>query len=190
MEKLGLLSKMLHDIRSKMVKPYVKGDVLDIGCGINLSNYKMSKDEIKDFVGVEYDEKVVERLKQKFQKLSFYRRDLDIDKLEIKKKFDTILIVAVIEHIFNQKHLMSEVAKHLKPKGKIIITTPTPFGNDWVLKYGSALGLFSSQAGHGDHIVVYNKDRFRVLANELGLKIEKYKTFELRCNQLVVLSKK
>lgn len=74
--------------------------------------------------------------------------------------------------------------------GKIIITTPTPFGNDWVLKYGSALGLFSSQAGHGDHIVVYNKDRFRVLANELGLKIEKYKTFELRCNQLVVLSKK
>ena len=52
------------------------------------------------------------------------------------------------------------------------------------------VGLFDSKAGHDDHIVVYNKDRFRVLANELGLKIVKYKTFELRCNQMIVLAKK
>ena len=68
----------------------------------------------------------------------------------------------------------------------IAITTPTPFVNDIVHHFGVKFGLFA-QSAVDDHMVIYNKVRFRNLANEFHLKIEVYKTFQFFCNQLVVL---
>jgi 2-polyprenyl-3-methyl-5-hydroxy-6-metoxy-1,4-benzoquinol methylase len=184
----GKLSKWLRDIRTKQVKPYIKGDVLDVGCG-PAANYYAAKRKITSYYGIEGTRVAVEALQKKLPHCHFSTADLDKDILSLNKKFDRILLVAVIEHIFNQKHLMEQLVKHLKPRGKIIITTPTAFGNDVVHRIGSALGLFSRSA-HDDHIVIYNKERFGVLAQEFNLQLVKYKTFELGCNQIAVLKNK
>lgn len=76
----------------------------------------------------------------------------------------------------------------LKPSGKLIVTTPTPFGNDVVHAIGGSLGLFAKSAVT-DHVVIYNRRRFKILENEFNLKLTKYKQFQFFCNQLAVFEK-
>ena len=47
----------------------------------------------------------------------------DLDKLNIKNKYDVILILEVIEHLDDWGKLILNIKKNLKPKGKIIIST-------------------------------------------------------------------
>lgn len=72
------------------------------------------------------------------------------------------MMVAVIEHIWNQKFLLDQVVNILNPSGRLIITTPSPFGNDVVHAIGANLGLFAKSAV-ADHIVIYNRRRFKNL---------------------------
>ena len=47
----------------------------------------------------------------------------NINNIKLKKKYDAILILEVLEHIENWKKIIINVKKLLKPKGKIIIST-------------------------------------------------------------------
>lgn len=184
----GLLSSWLHKMRTNRVVSFIKGDVLDLACG-PATGLGLAGDRINKYYGVEYDLKTVELLRVRYPEAKFFQKDLDEDFLDFDIKFDVILLIAVIEHIFNQKHLFKEIIKSLKPGGKIVMTTPTPFGNDIIHRFGGKLGLFSKVATD-DHIVIFNKKRLQIVAKEFGLKIEKYQRFQLGCNQLVVLTKK
>lgn len=97
-------------------------------------------------------------------------------------------MIALIEHLFNQQHIMSEVVDALNPNGIVVMTTPTPFGNDIVHRLGGNMGLFA-KAAVDDHIVIYNHHRFRLMAGEVGLQIKSYRTFQFFCNQIVILEK-
>ena len=184
---MELLSKYLRDSRIEMVEEYVMGDVLDIGCGFG-NVFQRFNNRITNYYGIEYDVDHVAKLQIQYPVGKFFARDLNEDDLVFEQKFDVILIIALIEHIFNQKHLMVQTLKNLKTNGKIVITTPTPFGNDIVHRLGVSLGLFSREAAD-DHIVIYNKRRFEILSQALGLNIIRYKKFQMGCNQLVVLKK-
>jgi len=161
--------------------------VLDLGCG-PATNLKLSPDKITSFCGIEYNESLVDELNSKYSNASFYQEDLEKDILDFGKKFDRVLLIAVIEHVFNQKHLFEQISHVLKPGSKIIITTPTVFGNDLIHRIGGKFGIFSKDASD-DHIIIFNKMRFQILANEFNLRIEKYKKFQFGCNQLVILVK-
>lgn len=185
---MALLSKYIENTRIKMVEGYIHGNVLDLGCG-PAKIYSLFKTRIDNYYGIEYTENYVQSLKKNYPEVKFFIKDLDEDALEFELKFDCVLLIALIEHIFNQKHLMKEILKCLRPDGKIIITTPTPFGNDLIHRLGSFLGLFSQEAVD-DHIVIYDKKRFLILAEEFDLEIYRYELFEFGCNQLVILQRK
>ena len=123
-----------------------------------------------------------------FPQAKMYRRNLDKDPLDLNMRFDVVSMVALIGQIWNQRFLFEQIIAHLKPRGKIVITTPTPFGNDIVHRLGAKLGLFA-QSAVDDHMVIYNKLRFKNVAPEFNLKLEEYRTFQFFCNQLVVLKK-
>ncbi|MDD5748893.1 MAG: class I SAM-dependent methyltransferase [Actinomycetota bacterium] len=163
------------------------GDILDIGCG-EANILKMFDYKIKNYVGIEYDSTLVEKLNEKYPDARFFQKDLDEDYLNLDMEFDAILLISVIEHILNLKHLLKECRMYLKPNGKIIIVTPTVTGNDIVHSLGAILGLFSKHA-RDDHIVIFNRKRLDNLATTLNLRIEKYRKFELGCNQLVILTR-
>jgi SAM-dependent methyltransferase len=183
---MPLLSEHIRNTRLAKAGPFICGDVLDLGCGSALVKTRFSE-QIKRYVGVDRDETRVESLAEKFPDCEFHVRDLDRDRLDLGPRFDSVLMLALIEHVFNQKHLLGEVVASLKPGGKIIITTPTVFGNDVVHRMGSALGLFAKTAAD-DHIAIFNRRRLDILANEFGLRIAAYSRFELGCNQLAVLN--
>jgi 2-polyprenyl-3-methyl-5-hydroxy-6-metoxy-1,4-benzoquinol methylase len=183
----GLLTKRLKKKRMSVLKGLIKGSVLEVGCGY-AAVFSHYRENIDSYTGVEMTHKRVKDLRKKYPEADFYKRDLDQEELKLNGKYDTILSIAVIEHLFNQKFSFNELVKHLNPGGRIIITTPTPLGNDIVHRFGSMVGLFNNNA-HDDHIVVLNKKRFEILAKEFDMKIVEYKTFQLGCNQLVVLEK-
>jgi len=184
---MALLTNYLIDARMSRIAPHIRGDVLDLGCGRAeiLDKYATKLD---NYCGVEYSEEAVQSLRKAHPEATFFARNLDQDRLELGRQFDCILMVALIEHLFNQKHVMDEVASVLKPGGTIVLTTPTPFGNDVVHRLGATVGLFA-KAAVDDHIVIYNHHRLKLLAKEIGLKLTRYYTFQLGCNQFATFTK-
>lgn len=183
---MSLLSGWLRTKRLAMVKPFVEGDVLDIGCGPG-EVLRLTDVVVGRYCGIDCSAEVVAANRRQFPEHQFLVADVDEDRFEIDGSFDRILMIALVEHVYNLKHLFKQACRLLKPDGKIIITTPTPFGNDVVHRCGARLGLFSRFAAD-DHICVFNRKRFQILAGDFDLRIEKYRTFEFGCNQFVVLS--
>ena len=182
---MGLLSAHIRKVRMTKARPFIRGDVLDIGCGPG-DVKQACQAAISRYVGIDYNAANVDRLRRAFPDARFHAIDVDRNDFALNEKFDTVVMIALIEHIFNQRHLFEQAKQCLKPDGRIVVTTPTPFGNDIVHRFGAAVGLFAKSAAD-DHIVIYNRHRFDILAKELGLRIERYATFEFGCNQLVVL---
>jgi len=179
------VSYYLAKRRNNITKQYVYGNVLDLGCGNSeiLTEFK----NIKNYCGVDIDKKTTQKLSLHYPKNKFLCVDLDEDELHVNCKFDSVIMTAIIEHIYNQKLFFKQALKNLKKGGIIIITSPTPLG-DFIHNIGAKIGIFSKKA-MDDHIVIYNKQRIKILANELNLKLVKYNLFELGCNQLVILQK-
>jgi SAM-dependent methyltransferase len=185
---MALLSSFIQKHRYAQIASYIKGDVLELGCGVESYVLKNHSSNISSYCGIERLAPHIERLRKRHPGYSFFQRDLDRNPLELNRKFDCVLMIALIEHLFNQRFVMEEIAQVLKPGGIIVITTPTPFGNDVVHRLGAAIGLFARSAVD-DHIVIFNRLRFKILAKEIGLKLKRHEYFQIFCNQMAILEK-
>ena len=184
---MGLLSKHLSDARLSRIKPFIHGDLLDIGCQRGQLG-QLVADKITSYCGVDISADAIADARIQTPHAQFVALNIDQDPLPFENQFDTIVMSALIEHIFNLRLLGDGLSRALKPGGQIVLTTPTPFGNDIVHRIGAMLGLFSKAAAD-DHIVIFNRKRCEIFANEFGLKLSHYQSFQLGCNQLAVLEK-
>ncbi len=165
--------------------PFVRGDVLDLGCG-DARILTLAGQRIEKYCGVESDPELLKRLRERYPQHTYLALDLERDTFTFETTFDTILMIALIEHIHNAEHLMEQVLSRLKSAGRIVITTPTPLG-DKVHTIGARLGLFAKSAIE-HHVKIYSRSDFETLASRFDLGIEEYRTFEFGCNQLLVLT--
>ena len=175
-ESIPSLTVFVAGQRYAQVASYIHGDVLDLGCGYA----RVLRDpnaQIASYTGVDLARERIDWLKENYPGATFLYRDIDNEPLEIEQKFDCVLMVAIIEHLFNQKFVMENVAKVLKPGGIVVVTTPTPFGNDIVHRLGASFGLFSQEAAD-EHIVIYNRHRFEILANKIGFNLVHHHYFQ------------
>ncbi|WP_411817544.1 class I SAM-dependent methyltransferase [Hyphococcus sp. DH-69] len=184
---MGILSKHLSDARLAKIKPYIQGDLLDIGCQRGQLG-QLVDDQITSYTGVDISADAISAARNENPHAQFVALNIDQDPLPFREEFDTIVMSALIEHIFNLRLLGEGLSQALKPGGRIVLTTPTPFGNDVVHRIGAMLGLFSKEAAD-DHIVIFNRKRCEIFAQEFGLKLADYKLFQMGCNQLAVLEK-
>lgn len=105
---------------SKLVKP--GSSVLDVGC---------NKAEILEFLpnidyyGIDINKQLIEELKKK--RFNVHYADLDKDKLSLKKKFDYILLLDILEHIVNPVSLIEKSKKLVSNEGYIIISIPNDY---------------------------------------------------------------
>lgn len=123
----------------KLIKPFLKGkEILDFGCG------KLKA--IEEILKAEYE-------------LTSY--DLYYYPHLETKKFDTIILIEVIEHIKDTKKLFNELKKMLNSHGRLVIMTnflPSDYTNWWYLRDKT-------------HINFYSLNFFNVLASIFNLKI-------------------
>jgi 2-polyprenyl-3-methyl-5-hydroxy-6-metoxy-1,4-benzoquinol methylase len=155
--------KLFQDWRFKIAIPYLAGDVLDFGG---------NEGELKKFVHgeytlVNYDHSVMEG-----------------------KTFDTIVALAVIEHINVPEvyQIFKKFKEKLKPGGKIILTTPTKTAKP-ILNFMTHIGL-ADKENIAEHKHYWTKKEIFDLAEENGFEIKKYKKFQLGFNQLAILGHK
>lgn len=184
---MALLSSYLSSRRNAVIAPHVRGDVLDVGCQRGQLRDRLAG-RIGRYVGIDLSEANLEEARRRHPDCEFRLLDLDDEPLGYEAEFDTIVLVAVIEHVFNLKHLGRNLARALRPGGRVVMTTPTPFGNDVVHRLGAALGLFARTAAN-DHIVIFNRKRFEIFAGEVGLVLTEHRRFQLGCNQMAILQR-
>ncbi len=179
---MALLSAFLKGQRYKAVSPYVCGDVLDLGCG--LAEIVAWLKPGQRYIGIEGRANIMRWLEEHRPGYEFHQRDLDKDALALDQQFDTILMIAVIEHLNHPDNILSQISRRLKPGGKFLITTPSPWGNI-IHKIGATLGVFSMEAAQA-HQTIFTRGDLRVHLQRNGLRIIHYRRFLLGGNQLCV----
>ena len=177
----GLFSPFLQSQRVKVARSYIKGKVLDVGCGSGVLAGIVPADH---YVGVDVDEQALVIARKQHPQHTF-QNSLP----PAESKFDTVIALAVIEHVPDTGAFLRELAKRLSSglDNFIVCTTPHP-AVDWVHTAGSKIGLFSRRANE-EHGNLLNKDMLVQAASEANLKLIVYKRFLFSVNQLAVFQR-
>lgn len=174
----GFLSPFLRNQRIKAVKPYLKGRVLDVGCG---SGSLAKLIDPMFYVGIEIDDISLTRAKKRFPHY-FFRDTLPL----ITEKFDTVVLLAVIEHVSDPSAFLKLLAQYLNNSSSahIVLTTPHP-SIAWFHEAGASVGLFSKHANE-EHEELLDKKKLNEIGQSAGLTLVDYRRFLVNANQLAV----
>ena len=173
----GLLSPFLQSQRFNAARPYIRGSVLDIGCGNG-------------------------RLARYCQPTGYYGFDIHPDALSAARAdhpgyrfesalspagdvFDTISALAVIEHLPDPGATLNTWASYMKPDGAMVLTTPLP-ALEWAHELGAKVGIFSHDAAE-EHEVLLDRRALEALLVDTPLKLTAHRKFLGGANQLFIL---
>jgi len=105
------VGRRLESMRIRAVLPYIKGRLLDIGCGMNHLARAYGNG-----VGVDvYNWGDVDYIVDNSAILPFENAS-----------FDTATLIACLNHIPNREEVLRECGRLLKPDGRLVITMITP----------------------------------------------------------------
>ncbi len=166
--------------RSDVILHWVKGPrVLDIGC-------------TGHFVAIGSPQWLHGRLREKFPSVS----GIDIseenvailrangfdniyvqsaESFQIAEKFDTIVAGEVIEHLANPGLFLRRACAHLKPGGRLVLTTPNAFS---LLFISYALFKYPKTCENLQHTCWFCPQTMKELVGRYGFKIEHFELFD------------
>jgi SAM-dependent methyltransferase len=141
--------------------------VLDVGCGFDAQILASLLPYVEDGIGI--DIKVSEKAKS-INKLSFIEGDIEQVLHDLPdKKFDLILMISVLEHLWHPQDVLVQCFRLLKPGGVFLINVPTWRGK-FFLEF-SAFKLRTSPACEiDDHKMYYDKQALWPLLVQAGFK--------------------
>ena len=178
----GKLSPYLREQRFRAAEPFLSGGrVLDMGCGIGLLTRYVPADR---YLGVDLDQGSIDQARARNPGYRFMTLD-EFSRHDPAERFDSIVGLAVIEHVPDPKAWLEEMKRRLAPGGRMVLTTPHP-RLEWAHTVGARLGLFSRAASEEHNVLIDHKlmNRF---AGDTGLKVARFKRFLYGANQLFIL---
>jgi ubiquinone/menaquinone biosynthesis C-methylase UbiE len=173
-DKVG---RILLDKRIKTVLPHIEGYLLDIGCGTN----ELLRSYSGKGIGVDvYQWGDVDIVVEDTAKLPFD-----------DKSFDTITIIAALNHIPNRVQVLIEVKRLLRDSGKLIVTMiPPKISRVWH-RIRKPWDVDQSERGMKEgEVYGMTEDELRKLLSETGFEIKFTKKFMLGINNLTITKKK
>jgi 2-polyprenyl-3-methyl-5-hydroxy-6-metoxy-1,4-benzoquinol methylase len=172
----GRLSPWLSRQRMRQGRPYLRGRVLDYGCHDGTLAADVPADR---YVGVDIHLPSLAEARARHPLHTF------VTEVSDDERFDTIIGLAFIEHVPDPGGFLARFAGMLRPGGRIVLTTPHPWF-EWVHTAGAKVKLFSAHA-HEEHEELIDRPTMERLCARAGLRIERYRRFQLGANQLFVL---
>ena len=160
--KLFAAAKKWKQYAAGLIKPFIKGDVLEAGAGIGSNTALFFTDAVSSWVLLEPDKKFATALEKTLQenKLAGNCSVFNGYSNQLKKKFDSILYIDVIEHIENDKAEIATAIELLNSGGHLIVLSPAH--NFLRSRFDKAIG----------HYRRYSKKTLLDIANE-KVRIEK-----------------
>lgn len=183
-ETEGKLSPYLAKQRYKQSSKYITGKdvVLDVGCGAGgFQSYLPKKAQ---YYGVDAEKYWHDDSNNLF--VGTVGRKLPKDLKNVN--FTAVTALAIIEHLNKPEELFKEASVQLRKGGKVILTTPHPFGRK-AHDVGASIGLFSNHASE-EHEKFLDKDDLKSFAEKAGFRMTSYRRFLCGMNQVAVFEKK
>jgi len=153
-----------------VINRYLKVDdrkILDIGCGAGtLALYLAGKGN--NVLGIDISSKAIRECLSSKKGLGLKNvnfRQLEFPKEAINEKFDVVLFTEVIEHLEDDKGALKNIKKLLKPKGVMILSTPS---NTAPLHKLGLTKKFDREVGH---LRRYSLTELKLLVKNSGFKI-------------------
>ncbi|QQG44081.1 MAG: class I SAM-dependent methyltransferase [Candidatus Roizmanbacteria bacterium] len=156
---------MIKDNRINAILDFIPSNkvILDIGCAQNPEIHLEIAKKSKKTVGIDLNKKGINDLKKKG--LEAY--EMSAEEINLKYKFDYIIAGELIEHLNNPGLFIEGMIKHLKPDGKIIMTTPNISS---ILLY--TLIVLFDKTQDPTHIFYFDKKNLEAFVSRYNLKIK------------------
>lgn len=126
------VAQRLNEWMFVAIRPYVHGEVLEIGSGIGNISSCFLKNRVPLYVS-DYSEQYCDVLREKFASDSFVKDVLQIDLAapdfdrvyaDLLGRFNTVFALNVVEHISDHQLALANCNKLLAPEGRVIILVP------------------------------------------------------------------
>jgi SAM-dependent methyltransferase len=168
--------------RIKKILKYVIGPaVLDVGCiggQLNAASWDSSewlhgylREKFEYVVGIDTNVDGIKALKE----IGYDIRMGDAENIDLAEQFDTILAGELIEHLSNPGMFLETARRHLKPEGRLIITTPYSFA---AINLLYAFLKFPKTCSNPEHTVWFCPSTLQELARRYGYKVLHFELVE------------
>ncbi|MDI6737836.1 MAG: class I SAM-dependent methyltransferase [Nanoarchaeota archaeon] len=141
-----------------------KQNVLDIGCSSGkLTSLIALNNKV---AGIELCPNAVKKARRKGLNVKIGK----VQKIPFPDNtFDAVHFSEIIEHILDTDKALKEIYRVLKPKGRLIVTTPNfcCFRDRILVLFGHLQGC----ARHKEHVKFFNKQRLKKYLNQNGFKV-------------------
>ncbi len=129
---------------SGQIKPFISGDVLEVGAGIGSNTALLSPGATGRWVCLEPDPKLSATLGENLKHMDGTSRYESLcgtlSSLDRNENFDTIVYIDVLEHIEGDAAEMVSASERLRPGGSVIVLSPA---HQWLYTpFDAAIGHF------------------------------------------------
>ena len=146
------------------VRPFVQGNVLEVGAGLGANTPFLFREDLPSFRSLEPDPQLCERYRQRQSDGQIASRcELvtgTLETLPSEARFDTLIYLDVLEHIEDDAREFRAATDRLSPGGHLIILCPA---HNW---------LFSPFDRSIGHFRRYNKAMYRELGKQRPVRLE------------------
>lgn len=172
--------------RIKTILEYCRGrnkKLLDLGCSYGRIAKALSP-YFKRIVAVDGSKTLINQAKKENRASNIYYHVSLVENLDIKEKFDVVLLSFILEHVANPQIILRKASKFLKKKGVLFIMVPN--AESLHRRIGKAMGIIKklneltpTDINHG-HRRVYTLKTIVKDIRRAGLKINKKGTFFIK----------
>jgi Methyltransferase domain len=111
----------------RQIRPYLRGDILEVGAGIGSNTTLLSPGGEGRWVCLEPDRDLFDHLVKTLKKAhSSFSHEVICGTLQTlsDQQFDTIIYIDVLEHIEHDREELHQATSHLRSTGHLIILSP------------------------------------------------------------------
>jgi ubiquinone/menaquinone biosynthesis C-methylase UbiE len=114
---------------ASLLRPYIKGRVLEVGAGLGATTEALWNDSVERWLCLEPDAQLAAQHRtripaDRWANARVECRVATVEELGADERFDAILYIDVLEHIRDDSGELASVSRHLASGGKLIVLSP------------------------------------------------------------------